>query len=91
MRAEVPPSTYLFLTESLGSKLREEQHKGHKIYTGLGHHCGVIPYSSVWCGGLPLGLDDEQYKVEQPRGGLFLADAMNCWEEFNRSIYWFLG
>ena len=23
------------------------QHKRHKIYTGLGHHCGVIPYSSV--------------------------------------------
>ena len=23
------------------------QHKGHKIYTGSGHHCGVIPYSSV--------------------------------------------
>ena len=35
--------------------------------------------------------DDEQYKEEQPREGLFLAGAMNCWEEFNRSIYWFLG
>ena len=23
------------------------QHKGHKIYIGSGHHCGVIPYSSV--------------------------------------------
>ena len=23
------------------------QHKGHEIYTGLGHRCGVIPYSSV--------------------------------------------
>ena len=33
-----------------------EQHKRHKVYTGSGHHCGVIPYSSVWCGGLPLGL-----------------------------------
>ena len=38
------------------SKLHEEQHKGHEIYTGSGHHCGVIPYSIVWCGGLPLGL-----------------------------------
>ena len=27
--------------------------------------------------------DDEQYKEEQPREGLFLARAMNCWEEFN--------
>ena len=24
--------------------------------------------------------DDEQYKEEQPREGLFLAGAMNCWE-----------
>ena len=27
--------------------------------------------------------DDEQYKEEQPREGLFLAEAMNCWEEFS--------
>ena len=27
--------------------------------------------------------DDEQYKEEQPHEGLFLAGAMNCWEEFN--------
>ena len=25
--------------------------------------------------------DDEQYKDEQPREGLFLAGATNCWEE----------
>ena len=31
------------------SKLHDEQHKGHEVYTGLGHQCGVIPYSSeVW-------------------------------------------
>ena len=28
--------------------------------------------------------DDEQYKEEQPREGLFLAGGMNCWEEFSR-------
>ena len=34
-------------------------------------------------GGLPLGADDdEQYKEEQSREGLFLAGVMNCWEEF---------
>ena len=47
----------------------------------------------LWCntllqcvvGGLPHGADDdEQYKEEQPREGLFLARAMNCWEEFSR-------
>ena len=27
--------------------------------------------------------DNEQYKEEQPREGLFLAGAMNCWEEFS--------
>jgi len=27
--------------------------------------------------------EEEQYKEEQPREGLFLAGAMNCWEEFN--------
>ena len=46
----------------------------------------------LWCnallqcvvGGLPLGAgDDEQYKEEQPREGLLLAGAMNCWEEFS--------
>ena len=30
-----------------------------------------------------LADDDEQYKEEQPREGLFLAEAMNCWEEFS--------
>ena len=35
-------------------------------------------------GGLPPGAgDDEQYKEEQPREGLFLAEAINCWEEFS--------
>ena len=28
-------------------KLHEEQHKGHEVYTSSGHHCGVIPYSSM--------------------------------------------
>ena len=27
--------------------------------------------------------DNGQYKEEQPREGLFLAGAMNCWEEFS--------
>ena len=37
--------------------------------------CGV--WIASWDG------DDEQYKEEHPREGLFLAEAMNCWEEFN--------
>ena len=35
--------------------------------------CGV--WIASWAG------DDEQYKEGQPREGLFLAGAMNCWEE----------
>ena len=49
------------------SKLNDEQHEGHKIYTGSGHRCGVISYSSVWCGGLPQGLMMNSTKDEQPR------------------------
>src|SRR3954469_8987977 len=28
--------------------LLKEQHKRHMVYTSSGHHCGVIPYSSLW-------------------------------------------
>src|SRR4051812_2102522 len=38
----------LYLSVSQGSKLLEEQHKRHRVYTSSGHHCGVIPYSSLW-------------------------------------------
>ena len=30
-----------------GTNSTNSQHKGHKIYTGSGHRCGVISYSSV--------------------------------------------
>src|SRR3954470_12635019 len=38
----------LYLSVSQGSKLQNEQHKRHRVYTSSGHHCGVIPYSSLW-------------------------------------------
>ena len=56
VHAEIAPPTYLCLVASQGSKLHEERHKGHEVYTSSGHHCGVIPYSSLWHGGLPQGL-----------------------------------
>ena len=43
---DLPPTNPRPIT-SRESKLNDEQHKGHKIYTGSGHRCGVIPYSSV--------------------------------------------
>ena len=42
-----------------------QRHKDTGIYTGSGHRCGVIPYSSV-CGGLPLGLMMNNTREEQP-------------------------
>ena len=44
------------LTVSQGTKLLKELRKRHKIYTGSGHRCGVIPYSSVWFVDCLLGL-----------------------------------
>ena len=73
VHAEITPPAYAHLVSLQGSKLHEEQHKGHEIYTGSGHHCGVIPYSSVWCGGLPQGLMTNSTKGEQSREGLFLS------------------
>ena len=84
MHTDITPPTYSRLVASQGSKLHEEQHKGHEVYTSSGHHCGVIPYSSLWCGGLPQGLMMNNTREEQPREGLFLAGAMNCLGEFSR-------
>src|SRR3954464_10368779 len=68
----------LYLSASQRSKLLKEQHKRHRVYTGSGHRCGVIPYSSVvwWIASWADG--NEHYKVEQPHEGLFLVWGMNC-------------
>ena len=60
------PATTARPIGSRESKLNNEQHEGHKIYTSSGHHCGVKPYSRVWCGGLPQGLMMNSTKDEQP-------------------------
>ena len=66
------------------SKLHDEQHKGQKVYTSSGHRCGVIPYSSLWCGGLPQGLMMNSTKEEQPRERCTWAGAVNYLGEFDR-------
>ena len=43
--------------------------------------CNTLLQCVVWW--IASWADDEQYKEEQPREGLFLAGAMNCWEEFS--------
>ena len=66
VREDLPPTDPRSIA-SQESKLNNEQHKGHKIYTSSGHRCGVIPYSSVSCGGLPQGLMRNSTREEQPR------------------------
>ena len=51
--------------------------------------CNTLLQCVVWW--IASWADDEQYKEEQPREGLFLAGAMNLWGEFSRSLYWFPG
>ena len=45
-----------YLSVSQRSRLLKELHKRHKVYTGSGHRCGLIPYSSVWWVDCLLGL-----------------------------------
>src|SRR3954471_10479692 len=68
----------LYLSASQRSKLSKEQHKRHMVYTGSGHQCGVIPYSSVVWWIASWADDDEQYKEEQPREGLLSTGAMTA-------------
>ena len=77
MRAEISPSTYLHPSASLRSKLWKEQHKRHRVYTGSGHRCGVIPYSSVvWW--IASWAKDEQLQGKNNllrRGALVLGEC----------------
>src|SRR3989337_637361 len=53
------------------------QHKRHKIYTGSGHRCGVIPYSIVvWW--IASWAEDEQYKGKNSllRRGVLVLDEL---------------
>ena len=63
------------------------QHKGHKIYTGSGHRCGVIPYSSVvWW--IASWAEDEHYKGKNSllrRGVLVLGGCEDEMNEFQTS------
>ena len=50
-----------YLSTSQRSRLPKELHKRHKVYTGSGHRCGVIPYSSVvWW--IASRAEDEKYE-----------------------------
>ena len=46
-REDLPPTTPRPIA-SREYMLNDEQHEGHKVYTGSGHRRGLIPYSSVW-------------------------------------------
>ena len=76
VRVKIFPLPIHVPTPRRESKLHDK-HKGHKVYTSSGHRCGVIPYCSLWCGGLPHGLMMNNTKGEQPREGLLLS----WWDE----------
>ena len=80
------PPTNLRPNASRESRLNNEQHEGHTIYTGSGHRCGVVPYCSVWCGGLPQGLMNSITREDQTRERCSWAGAMNCLGEFDRLL-----
>ena len=84
MHAEISPSTYLHPAASLGSKLSKElaQETQGLYWFGPPLWCNTLLQCVVWWI-TSWADDDEQYEEEQPREGLFLAGAMNCWEEFS--------
>ena len=58
MRAKIFPLPTHASMARKESRLARRTHKGREVYTGLGHHCGVIPYSSVvWW--IDSGAEDE--------------------------------
>ena len=83
-REDLPPTTPRLIA-TRESKLHDEQHEGHEVYTSSGHRCGVIPYSSVCGGGLPQGLMMNSTEEEQPREGCSCGGVLGeewlrlCW------------
>ena len=65
----------------------KSQYKGYKIYTGLGHPCGVIPYSSVvWW--IASWAKDEQLQGKNSllrRGALVLGELVDVRMEWIQS------
>ena len=68
----------------LGSKTKERttQETQGLYWFGPPFWCNTLLQCVVWWIA-SWADDDEQYKEEQPHEGLFLAEAMNCWEEFS--------
>ena len=77
-REDFSLTSYALTRFAISASSRNLQHKGHKIYTGLGHRCGVIPYSSVWWW-IASWAEDEQYKGKNSllrRGVLVLGELV---------------
>ena len=73
MRTKISPPLALALTAISKLSTSNSQNKGHRVYTGSGHRCGVIPYSSVvWW--IASWAEDEQYKGKNNllRGGVLV-------------------
>ena len=75
MRVVITPSTSPSRKEL---KLLKEMRETQDLYWfGPPMWCNTL-LQCVVCGLPPGASDDEQYKEEQPREGLFLAGVMNC-------------
>ena len=84
MRAEIQPPTDSLLTERWDLNYQTESQETQDLYWFRPPlWCNTLLQCVVWWIA-SWADDDEQYKEEQPREGLFLAEAMNCWEEFSR-------
>ena len=81
---EIRPPAYPCLVASQGSRTtrRTTQRTRGLYWFRPPLWCNTLLQCVVWWIA-SWADDDEQYKEEQPREGLFLAGAMNCWEEFS--------
>ena len=77
MRAEISLVPFYVRSPHVIKAGNSEQHKGHEVYTGSGHHCGVIPYSSVvWW--IASWAEDEQLQGKNSllRRGVLVLDEL---------------
>ena len=80
-RSSFPPTD--LRPSSLRSSGRTRNSERRGIYTSSGHHCGVIPYSSVWWWIASLA-DEEQYKGKNSLLRLRCSCALwTCGREFD--------
>ena len=88
-RSSLPTDLRPSSLRSRGRTRRTRNTERHEIYTGSGHRCGVIPYSSVWW--IASWADDEQYKGKNSLLRLRRSCACRpCVGEDSMPLLWWL-